>query len=307
MIYKIFPIGWLIFFMTISCTPTRETINIDGSSTIFPISKSIAEEYNKKNPIPQINIHISGTSGGFRKFCTDKIDISNASRVIKTTEVNLAKANNINYIELPIAYDGITVVINKNNTWASEMTTEELSRIWNNNSKIFKWSDIRPHWPDRKIKLYGPDTDSGTLDYFMEAINDKPQISREDFIKNQDHHALLTSITEEIDSLGFLGYSFYKKNRDKLKAVALSYKNNSWIAPDVITISNGTYKPLIRILYLYVNTDKLKQKKSLRDFMNFFMEVAPGMVGQAGYIQLNDDQYTRNLITLEKYSLFEKD
>jgi len=304
MIYKIFAASWLISFITISCTPnTQEIITIDGSSTVFPISKTIAEEFNKINPKTRININISRTSSGFKKFWANETDISNASRTIKTEEANLARTKNINFIELPIAYDGITIVVHKNNTWASEMTTKDLSLIWNSESKILKWSDVRPNWPDRIIKLYGPSADTGTFDYFMEAINSKPQASRNDYIKNDDNHVLATSIAEDIDAFGYLSYAHFNKYLNKLKVVALSHQNNPSVVPNLITINNGTYKPLTRILYLYINTDKLKQKKSLRDFMKFFMEVAPSMVGQVGYIQLNDDQYKRNLIILEKYGL----
>jgi len=304
MTYKIYAIGWLISFITISCTPnSKEIINIDGSSTVFPISKAIAKEYNKINLKTKINISDSKTSGGFKKFCTDETDISNASRTINFEEAILAKTNNVNFIELPIAYDGITIVVNKNNTWANEMTTQDLSQIWNSESKILKWNDIRPNWPDRIIKLYGPSADSGTYDYFMEAINSKPQTSRNDYIKSESDQILATSVAEEIDALGYLSYAHFNNNQNKLKAVALSHQNNLSVLPNMMSISNGTYKPLTRALYLYINTEKLKQKKNLRDFMNFFMEVAPGMVGQVGYMQLNDDQYKRNLIILEKYRL----
>jgi len=304
MTYKILTVGWLISFITVSCTPnSKEIINIDGSSTIFPITQAITKEYNKINPKTKININVSRTGGGFKKFCAEETDISNASRAIKTEEANLIKTKNINFIVLPIAYDGITIVVNKNNTWASEMTINDLSLIWNSESKILKWSDIRPNWPDRIIRLYGSGTDSGTFDYFIEAINSNPQASRNDYIKSENDHVLAASVAEEIDALGYLSYAHFNNYRNKLRAVALSHQNNPSVMPDVMTISNGTYKPLTRTLYLYINTEKLKQKKNLRDFMNFFMEVAPSMVGQAGYIQLNDDQYKRNLIILEKYRL----
>ena len=304
MTYKIFAVSWLITFITLSCTPnTKDIINIDGSSTVFPISQAIISEYNKTNPSTQININFSGTGDGFKKFCVGEIDINNASRAITAEERNIAKANNINFIELPIALDGITVVVNKNNTWATELTTEELTKIWSKESKVSKWSDLHSNWPDKKIELYGPGPHSGTFDYFTEVIIGKTQTSRDDYFKNRNNDVLVTDVAGDTNALGYLSYSYFKKNQDKLKAVAISHQKNAKIFPDLTTISKGTYQPLTRVLYLYINTDRLAQNKKFRNYMNFFMEVAPSMVFQSGFAQLKDDQYKRNLIILEKYNL----
>ena len=184
-------------------------VKVDGSSTVFPITEAVAEEFGKKFPKVRVHVGTSGTGGGFKKFSLGEIDINDASRTIKDSELAAAKKKGIKPLEVPVAYDGITVVVNKDNTWVDKITVAELKKIWEPNSKVKTWKDIRASWPDRKVLLYGPGTDSGTFDYFTEAINGKAQVSRSEFTKSEDDNVLVQGVEGGKDSLGYFGFSYY--------------------------------------------------------------------------------------------------
>lgn len=268
-------------------------VMIDGSSTVFPITEAIAEEFREVQPRVRVNIGVSGTGGGFKKFVAGEIDINDASRPIKSKEASLAKEKNISYLELPVAYDGITIVVNKANTWAESITVAELTKIWDRGSSVSKWSDIRAEWPDRKIKLYGPGADSGTFDYFTEAINGKSGRTRSEYTKSEDDNLLVKGISGDIDALGYFGFAYYKENMKILKAVKID-----GIEPTEITINNGTYKPLSRPVYIYLSNSAVK-KSEVNEFVKFYLEKAGSIVSEVGYIPLPKKIYEESLKKLE--------
>ena len=273
------------------------TIEIDGSSTVFPITQAVAEEFQKINPDVKINVGISGTGGGFKRFTKGETDISDASRPISTSEVDLAKTNKISYIELKIALDGIAVVVHPKNTWVDYLTTTELKKIWQANSTVTKWSDVRAGWPDQPIHLYGPGTDSGTFDYFTEVINGKAKSSRADFTASEDDNILVQGISGDPNSLGYFGYAYYIENKAKLKDVPID-SGSGPVAPNDSTITSNTYKPLSRPLFIYVNSASLKRAE-VKAFVEFYMVNGEALVHEVGYTPLSAQVYKDNLSTIK--------
>ena len=263
-------------------------IIIDGSSTVAPISSAVAEEFFRETRNVNIAIGISGTGGGFKKFAVGEIDIANASRKIKEKEAKEAKKNGVEYIELQVALDGIAVVVNKENTWAQELTEEDLKKIWENGSKIMNWKEINPSWPSEVIKLYGPDQDSGTFDYFVEEILGKDGQIRIDYSPSSDDNQLVQGVEGDKGSLGFFGYAYYIEQKDKLNAVAVN-----GVRPTDETVKTGKYKPLSRPLYIYVNKKSLKEKPEVRAFVEYYLKNASKAVKLTGYVPLSD--YTKQL------------
>ena len=263
-------------------------IIIDGSSTVAPISSAVAEEFFRENRNVNIAIGISGTGGGFKKFAVGEIDIANASRKIKEKEAKEAKKNGVEYIELQVALDGIAVVVNKENTWAQELTEEDLKKIWENGSKIMNWKEVNPSWPSEVIKLYGPDQDSGTFDYFVEEILGKDGQIRIDYSPSSDDNQLVQGVEGDKGSLGFFGYAYYIEQKDKLNAVAVN-----GVRPTDETVKTGKYKPLSRPLYIYVNKKSLKEKPEVRAFVEYYLKNASKAVKLTGYVPLSD--YTKQL------------
>lgn len=276
------------------------TIEIDGSSTVFPITQAVAEEFQKINADVKVNVGISGTGGGFKRFTKGETDISDASRPISTSEKDLATTNKINYVELKIALDGLAVVVNSQNTWVDYMTTGELKMIWNANSTVTKWSDVRPTWPDQPLHLYGPGTDSGTFDYFTEVINGKAKSSRADFTASEDDNILVQGISGDQNSLGYFGYAYYAENKDKLKVVPID-SGVGPVTPNDTTITSNTYTPLSRPLFIYVNTAALKRPE-VKAFVEFYMVNGEALVHEVGYTPLASQVYTDNLNTIKNLS-----
>ncbi|MFQ6615037.1 MAG: PstS family phosphate ABC transporter substrate-binding protein, partial [Fidelibacterota bacterium] len=208
------------------------TVKIDGSSTVFPITEAVAEEFGKvrEHRKIRVTVGVSGTGGGFKKFLAKETDINDASRPIKQKEIDKANKNGVKYIELPVAYDGLSVVINKKNTWVDYLTVAELNKIWKPGSAVKTWKDIRSNWPNLKIQLYGPGTDSGTFDYFTEVINGKSQVSRSDFTKSEDDNVLVNGVAGDKGSLGYFGFAYYVENRDKLRVVPIKQGNKKPVA-----------------------------------------------------------------------------
>jgi phosphate transport system substrate-binding protein len=234
------------------------SVKVDGSSTVYPITEAVAEEFQKRNPSVKVTVGISGTGGGFKKFGAGETDVSNASRPIRKNEADAARANGINYIELPVAFDALSVVVHPRNTWAESMTVAELKKLWQPEAqgKITRWNQIRPSWPSQPIKLYGPGADSGTFDYFTDAINGKEKASRGDYTASEDDNVLVQGVSRDQYALGYFGLAYYLENQGKLKAVKVDDGNpgngNGPIAPSLATVINGTYQPLARPIFIYV-------------------------------------------------------
>ncbi|MCB0351040.1 MAG: PstS family phosphate ABC transporter substrate-binding protein [Bdellovibrionales bacterium] len=273
-------------------------VKVDGSSTVFPITEAVAEEFGKKFPKVRVHVGTSGTGGGFKKFALGETDINDASRTIKDSEREAAKKKGIGFYEVPVAYDGITVVVNKDNTWVDKITVAELKKIWEPNSKVKTWKDIRASWPDRKVLLYGPGTDSGTFDYFTEAINGKAQVSRSEFTKSEDDNVLVQGVEGGKDSLGYFGFSYYVANKDRLRAVPVDNGKGA-ITPTLDTIRSGQYEPLSRTVYIYVS-DQSAKRKEVKEFVNFYIDQAEALVKEVGYVPLDKKLYTEAKVKFNK-------
>jgi phosphate transport system substrate-binding protein len=269
------------------------TIQVDGSSTVFPITEAVAEEYRNEQPEVKVTIGVSGTGGGFKKFARGETNISNASRPIKDLEIESCKANNIKYIELEVAYDGLAVLVNPANTWVDSFTIEELKKIWEPaaQGKIMKWNQIRPEWPNEEIHLFGPGVASGTYDYFTEAIVGKSGSSRGDFTASEDDHVLVQGIAGDKYALGFFGLAYYTENADKLTLIGV-HNGTEVVKPTLETVSNGSYKPLSRPLFIYVNSTSVKSPEVV-DFVNFFLNNAAELSEDVGYIPLPTELYSK--------------
>ena len=284
-----------------STTPSAHTlsgtIEIDGSSTVYPITEAVAEEFRKIHPQMRINVGISGTGGGFKRFVVGETQISDASRPIKDSEKELATKNNIEWIEMRVAYDGLSVMVNPQNTWVTSMTTAELKKLWEPSSTIKRWNQLRPEWPDRPINLYGPGTDSGTFDYFTEAINGKEDASRADFTASEDDNVLVQGIAGDPNALGYFGYAYYVENKDKLKLVAVDAGKGA-VLPSEQTILNGTYAPLSRPIFIYVNKAALARPE-VKEFIRFYMTEGPKLVSEVGYVPMPANVYSENIAKIQ--------
>ena len=269
-------------------------VTVDGSSTVFPITEAVAEDFQKaKKGAINVTVGISGTGGGFKKFCRGDTDISNASRPILQKEMELCAQNGIKYIELPVAFDALTVVINPKNTWAEKMTVAELKKIWEPTAQgtITKWNQINPAWPDAPLKLFGAGADSGTFDYFTEAIVGKAKSSRGDFTASEDDNVLVQGVSRDVNALGFFGYAYYVANTSKLKAVAIIEKDGkSAVLPSLETVMKGTYQPLARPIFIYVSNKSL-DKPEVREFVEFYLKNAPELVKEVKYVPLSAEDY----------------
>jgi phosphate transport system substrate-binding protein len=274
----------------------NSSIKVDGSSTVFPITEAVAEEFENANKGIKITANASGTGAGFKKFIRNEIDISGASRPIKESEDKACKENNIEYIEIPIAYDGLAVVISKENTWVDFLTVAELKKIWEPSAKgvITHWDQIRKGWPHEKINLYGAGTESGTFDYFTEAIVGEARSCRPDYTASEDDNALVSGVAGDKYSLGYFGYAYFYENQDKLKLVPIDdQKDDNGKGPILATtetIVNGTYQPLSRPLLIYINKESSKRPE-VANFVNYYIDKAPTLVPETGYVALSPEAY----------------
>ena len=265
------------------------TVAIDGSGTVFPVSEAVAEEFLKVEPKVKVTVGESGTGGGFKKFGTGVTDISDASREIKESEIALCKENDIEYVQLTVALDGITVVVNKDNTWAKTMTTDELKKLWEPNSTIKKWNEIRADWPNEEIHLYGPNTSHGTYDFFTEVIMGESGASRTDYNAVSDYNVAVQGIEKDTYALGYFGLSYYEENKDKLSVVAID-NGNGPVLPSVETVASNEYAPLSRSLFIFVNK-KSAQRPEVQKFVNFYLENAPELSKEVGYVPMPPNGY----------------
>jgi len=288
-------IAALIAFSTSTAHAAEKIINIDGSSTVYPITKEVADEFQKIRKT-KVNINISGTGGGFAKFCRGETQIQNASRPILKKEMEQCKEAGVQYIELPIAYDALTVVVNKNNDFVKSLTVEELRKIWRPaaQGKIKTWRQVNPAWPNVALALYGPGTDSGTFDYFTEAIVGKAKQSRNDYTASEDDNVLVQGVAGEQGALGYFGYAYYEENQQKLAAVPIVAKKDApAVLPSVQSVKDGSYQPLSRPLFIYVNATAAAFKPEVRDFVDFYLYLksSPKLAKQIKYISLPQNEY----------------
>lgn len=283
----------------------RKLIKVDGSSTVFPITEAVAEEFQKQYKGTKVMVGISGTGGGFKRFGRGETDISDASRPIKQKEIEFCKENNIAYIELPVAYDGLAVIVNPKNTWVDHLTVQELKKIWQPSSQgtVTTWHSIRPNFPDKEIHLFGPGTDSGTFDYFTEAICGASGASRGDYTASEDDNVLVEGIASDAYALGYFGLAYYEQNKDKLKVVPIDDENDANgkgpIVPSVKTVMDSTYQPLARPIFIYINA-KAAKKEEVKKFVEFYLTHASKLVAEVGYIPLPDEAYNAALERFHK-------
>ena len=276
-----------------SALAQSKVVKIDGSSTVFPISEAIAEEHQRENRDVKVTVGVSGTGGGFKKFVRGEIDIADASRPISEKEMADAKAAGIEYIELPVAFDALTVMVNPKNDWINQFTVEELKKIWSPDAqqKITKWNQVNPSWPDAPLTLYGAGSDSGTFDYFTEAIVGKSKSSRGDYTASEDDNVLVQGIANDKNALGYFGYAYYAENQDKLKAVPIVNKEGKAVAPSPETVKDGSYNPLSRPIFIYVNKKSLNERPEVKKFVEFYLKNAPELVAEVKYVPLPDNAY----------------
>ncbi|QOJ24333.1 MAG: PstS family phosphate ABC transporter substrate-binding protein [Gammaproteobacteria bacterium] len=279
-------------------------VKVDGSSTVFPITEAVAEDFQiAKRGAVRVTVGISGTGGGFKKFCRNEIDIVNASRPITQLEMDACKEAGVQYIEMPIAFDALTVVVNPKNTWSKTITVEELKKIWEPGaqSNIVSWNQINPEWPDKKIKLYGPGADSGTFEYFTEAVVGKAKSSRGDFTASEDDNVLVQGVASDIYALGFFGFAYYVENSKKINAVAID-NGSGGVLPSAESVENNSYKPLSRPIFIYVNA-KSAEKAEIKEFVNFYMQNATELVKEVKYFPLSKEVYNLNIEHFNKRKL----
>jgi phosphate transport system substrate-binding protein len=281
---------------TVACAPQQQVIAVDGSSTVYPVTEAVAEEFQKANKGTRVTVGISGTGGGFQKFCRDEIDISDASRPIKPTEVEACDKAGVQFVEVPVAYDGLAIVVHPKNSWASSMTVAELKKLWEPaaQGKIQRWNQVRDGWPDREIHLFGAGVDSGTFDYFTEAIVGKEGQSRGDYTSSEDDNVIVQGVAGDEFSLGYFGFAYYEENKGKLKLVPVDDGDDTNgkgpIAPSPETVKDGTYRPLSRPIFIYPRVKSL-DRAEVGSFLDFYLTKGTALVREVGYIPLTDREY----------------
>jgi len=265
------------------------TIQVDGSSTVYPITEAIANQLQqaKQQYKGQVAVNFSGTSAGFKKFCSKQTDISNASRPILKAEIETCNKNGVKFIELPVAFDALTVAVNSENTWAKDITIAELKKLWQPEAqgKITRWNQVRSSWPDRPINLYGAGGQSGTFDYFTEAIVGKTRASRTDYTSSEDDLALVRGVGTDPNALGYFGLAYYEDNKSRLKPLAIDSGKGA-VLPSTETVEKAEYQPLARPLLIYVNADSLQNRPELREFLDYYLKFAPITTSSVGYVPL---------------------
>jgi len=293
---KILPI---VFFVGVALAAApvlaqQRIVKIDGSSTVFPVTEAVAEDFQKaKKQQVKVTVGISGTGGGFKKFCRGETDISNASRpILKAEMADCAKAG-VEYFELPVAFDALTVVINPKNTFIKQLTIAEMKKMWEpaSQGKVTRWNQVNPQWPDAPMKLFGPGADSGTFDYFTEAVVGKSKSSRGDFTASEDDNVLVQGVSRDVNGLGYFGYAYYIENKDKLKAVPIVNEKGQAVEPSMEAVLKGSYSPLARPIFIYVNAKSLA-KPEVKEFVEYYMKEGAKLAKEVKYVPLPDVAYT---------------
>jgi phosphate transport system substrate-binding protein len=277
--------------------PAEATITIDGSSTVYPITDEVVKEYAfERQDHPEVKVEFSGTSAGFRKFCAGETDISNASRPINRREMDACKSAGVRYYELPVAYDALTVVVHRNNNWVDSLTVAELKKIWEPSAegRITRWNQVRSTFPDRPLKLYGAGSDSGTFDYFTEAIVGETGASRKDYTASEDDYELMRGVRNDPDALGYFGLAYFEESRTLLRAVPID-SGAGPVEPSAESAREGTYQPLARPLFIYVNADSVEKNPKLKEFVEFYLNNGRFLSKVVGYVPLPDEVYNIGL------------
>lgn len=269
----------------------------DGSSTVGPLTQAVAEEFNAQAPNVQISVDISGTGGGFERFCAGETDVQNASRAIEEDEIASCAENGVDWYEFEVAYDGLTIVTNPENTWLTCITTDQLKQLWQKESPANTWADLNPDYPADTINLYGPGTDSGTFDFFVETILGEDEI-REDFTPSEDDNVLVEGVAGDVNALGYFGLAYYEANQDSLNALAVDNGDGNCVTPSAETVQDGTYAPLSRPLYVYVTAESL-QRPEVQEFVRFYLSEAPALAAEVGYVASPDETYAEDVASFE--------
>jgi phosphate transport system substrate-binding protein len=279
-----------------------QSIKIDGSSTVYPITQKVVEEYqvSQKKPI-DIEVEFSGTSGGFDKFCRGETDINNASRPIQLDEMEACNNSEVRYIELPVAFDALTVVVNPQNNWLKSITLEELAKIWSPDAegKITRWNQVRSDFPDQPLNLYAPGQDSGTFDYFTEAVVGKAGSTRSDVTESEDDDVLVKGVSQDPNAMGYFGLAYYDQRANEMKAVAVDSGKGA-VLPSRETVENSQYQPLSRPLFIYINAASAQKNQALRKFIDFYLAQASELVTEVGYVPLPEEAYHIDKVTFHK-------
>jgi phosphate transport system substrate-binding protein len=279
-------------------------VKIDGSSTVYPITEAVAEEFqkSKKNAV-KVTVGISGTGGGFKKFCRGETDISDASRPIVKKEMESCAAAGIKYVELPVAFDALTVVLHPSNTFAANLKPEQLKVIWEPGAqgKVTNWKQVDPSFPDLPLKLYGPGADSGTFEYFTEAITGKAKASRGDYTASEDDNVLVQGVSRDKGGIGYFGYAYYIENQKKLKAAAI-WNGKAFVAPSAKVVEDGSYQPLARPIFIYINAKSL-ERPEVKEFVHFYMKHGAELTKEVKYVPLPAKIYTTNSEHVNKMKL----
>jgi len=279
--------------VAIAPVSSAQVVKVDGSSTVFPITEAVAEDFQKaKKGVVKVTVGISGTGGGFKKFCRGETDVSNASRPILKKEMDDCKAAGIEYFELPVAFDALTVVINPKNSFIKQLTVAEMKKMWEPGAqgKVTRWNQVNPAWPDAPMKLFGPGADSGTFDYFTEAIVGKSKSSRGDFTASEDDNVLVQGVARDVNGLGYFGYAYYIENKDKLKAVPIVNDKGQPVEPSMDAVLKGNYSPLSRPIFIYVNAKSLA-KPEVKEFVEYYMKHSAKLAREVKYVPLPDSAY----------------
>jgi phosphate transport system substrate-binding protein len=292
----------LVFAAAAAPAFSQQVVKIDGSSTVFPVTEAVAEDFQKaKRGKVRVTVGISGTGGGFKKFCRGETDISDASRPILKKEMEDCKAAGIEYFELPVAFDALTVVVNPKNSFIKQLTIAEMKKMWEPaaQGKVTRWNQVNPQWPDQPMKLFGPGADSGTFDYFTEAVVGKSKSSRGDFTASEDDNVLVQGVSRDVNGLGYFGFAYYVENKDKLKAVPIVNEKGRAVLPSMEAVEKGTYSPLSRPIFIYVSAKSLG-KPEVKEFVEYYMKNGGKLAREVKYVPLPDAAYSTALEHVQK-------